>query len=122
MADSHEPLDAEALLRDLLAPWRDASWEALDRLEASDPYEDVLAGPSGCRYRVKLIGFWDMEPWESDFHVSASVYGDAALRKRLPYHDTVTYGGEDLPAEPPPTTRWVKNRLGRWRLRSRGSK
>ena len=117
MGAPDEQNDAEALLRDLLAPWRDGSWEALDELEASPTHEDILIGPSGQRYRVKLVGYWDMEPWESDFHVEATVYGEAGWRKRMPYRDSVDYGGESLPDEPPPSTRWVKNRLGRWRLR-----
>ena len=119
MGESDERLDAEALLRELLAPWRDVSWEALDALEAAPPLEDVRAAPSGRRYRVKLHGYWDMEPWESDFHVVALVFGESGLRKRMPYRDSVDYGGEDLPSEPPATTRWVKGRLGRWHSRSR---
>jgi hypothetical protein len=117
MGSSTEEFDAEALLRELLAPWRDVSWEALDELEAAPPSEDVRAVPSGRRYRVKLQGYWDMEPWESDFYVVASVYGESGFRKRVPYQDSVDYGGEDLPPEPPPTTRWIKGRLGRWRLK-----
>ena len=118
MGQPEEELDAEALLRELLAPWRDVSWEALDALEAAPPFEDVRVAPSGRRYRVKLRGYWDTEPWESDFHVVASVYGESGLRKRVPYRVSIDYGGEDLPPEPPTTTRWVKGRLGRWHLRS----
>ena len=117
MSEADEKQDAQALLRDLLAPWRDVSWEALDGLEAAPAHEEVRAGASGRQYRVKLVGYWDMEPWESDFHVVASVYGEAGWRKRVPYQDSVDYGGEILPDTPPPTTRWVKNRLGRWRKR-----
>ena len=118
MADSTERNDARAILRGLLEPWTNASWEALDQLDAAEPYEDVVQGPSGRRYRVKLLAGWDMKPWESDFYVWARVYGRSDWRRRFPYLDTVVHGGEDLPSEPPPTTRWVKNRRGRWRLRS----
>ena len=92
MGNQGEELDAEALLRELLAPWRDVSWEALDALEAAPPLEDVRVAPSGRRYRVKLRGYWDMEPWESDFHIVASVYGESSLRKRMPYQDGIDYG------------------------------
>jgi hypothetical protein len=116
MADSTERDDARVILGRLLEPWANASWEALDQLEAAEPYEDEVEGPSGRSYRVKLLGDWDMKPWESDFYVWARVYGRSGWRKRFPYLETVVRGGEGLPREPPPTTRWVKDRHGRWEV------
>jgi hypothetical protein len=121
MADSTEERDVAVLLHRLLEPWESATWDELDRLEAADARDEEMVAPSGRRYRVKLFGGWDMEPWESDFYVWARVYGRGGWRRIFPYVDIVIHGGEKLPPDPPATTRWIKNERGKWRVRSDGS-
>jgi hypothetical protein len=82
VTDSIEQSDVRALLRELLAPWENASWEMLDELEAAEPRSDEVEAPSGRRYRVKVSAGWDMDPWESDFHVWVRVYGRSVWRVR----------------------------------------
>jgi hypothetical protein len=62
--------EARSLARSIADRLEAMSWE-----ELADYGERVehVEGESGMRYRVRSLVFWDMEPWESDLHISVSV-------------------------------------------------
>jgi hypothetical protein len=75
------------------------SWEELD---AYGKQEDSSASPSGVRFRVTTVAFWDMEDWRSDLYVITKVYPERGWRRWRPWKAVEVRGGPDdpVPARP----------------------
>ncbi len=73
------------------------TWEELDSY--GEQVEQVTL-PSGEVFRVKSHAFWDMDDWESDLHISVTVYAARGLRRFFPYRARGFRGGETLPDRP----------------------
>jgi hypothetical protein len=93
--------DPRRLAEDKASEVAAMSWEELDAY--GERIEEVTT-PSGQRFRVKSIAFWDMEAWASAMYVIVKVYPSRGLRRFLGYSAVETRGGwdDDEPIPPGP--------------------
>jgi hypothetical protein len=68
------------------------SWDQLDAY--GKRVEDVIT-PSGRRFQVTSLVFWDMEPWESMIYVFVKAAPERGWRRFWPYKEVRTRGGPD---------------------------
>jgi hypothetical protein len=89
-----EKTEADAILRPRLQALEAMSWDELDRY---DEQQEVVAAPSGRRFRVVTGAFWDMDEWASGMNLYARAYAASGLRRWFPYKLWGARGGPDDP-------------------------
>jgi hypothetical protein len=77
------------------------SWEELDAY--GKQVEDVVS-PTGKRFRVKSIAFWDMDEWESRMYVIVRVYPTPRWHRFWGYSAVETRGDSDDPVPERPAS------------------
>jgi len=92
------------------------TWEGLD---AYGKREETVTAPSGAKFRVKSLAYWDMEEWGSGLDIVVKVYTATGLRRFWPYKAYASRGYYDDPVPERPHAQeaamWVATEIERLR-------